>query len=73
MLVICNVAVLFADKDGISRDITVEKEYNPTVMDADKINTVPKAATYTIEKPKINNSIWSNHQEVKSSIDFLTE
>ena len=41
MLVICNVAVLFADKDGISRDITVEKEYNPTVMDADKINTVP--------------------------------
>lgn len=72
MLVICNVAVLFADKDGISRDITVEKEYNPTVMDADKINTVPKAATYTIEKPKINYSIWSNPQEVKSSIDFLT-
>ena len=36
-------ATVALSQSSVSRDVTLEREYNPTAIDAKKINTVPKS------------------------------
>ena len=52
VLFLANTSLSFS-QSNVSRDVTLEREYNPTAIDAKKINTVPKTEEYTIDKKDI--------------------
>ncbi|MBO4370130.1 MAG: hypothetical protein J5808_02070 [Paludibacteraceae bacterium] len=56
-----------AANESLSRDVTVEKDYVPTDIEADKMNLTPAKEEYKPEKPEVTYSTWTNSQEVATS------
>ncbi|MBP5318151.1 MAG: hypothetical protein J6Y77_01940 [Paludibacteraceae bacterium] len=65
-VLLCCLTAWAAD-ETISRDVTVEKDYAPTEIDANKINLVPEKEEYHPEKPIVTYSTWTNSQDVSTS------
>ncbi|MBP5259509.1 MAG: hypothetical protein J6Z12_02600 [Paludibacteraceae bacterium] len=61
------LAARAADDASINRSVTVEKDYVPTDIDADKINVVPAKETYTPDRPVVSYSTWSQSEEVTTT------
>lgn len=57
--ILCFFATGSIAQTSVSRDVTVEREFNPTAVDAKKINTIPKTEEFTIDKKNISYSISS--------------
>ncbi|MBP6230807.1 MAG: hypothetical protein KA397_04020 [Paludibacteraceae bacterium] len=64
-------ATVALSQSSVSRDVTLEREYNPTAIDAKKINTVPKIEEYTIDKKNITYTITSPPVELDKSFNPL--
>lgn len=70
VLFLANTSLSFS-QSNVSRDVTLEREYNPTAIDAKKINTVPKTEEYTIDKKDITYTISSSPATVDKSFNPL--
>jgi len=61
-LLLLSMMVAYAasnDSTIIKRDVTIEKEYNPTIQDSKKINEIPSVVEPEIKKVDINYSTYS--------------
>lgn len=70
VLFLANTSLSFS-QSNVSRDVTLERDYNPTAIDAKKINTVPKTEEYTIDKKDITYTISSSPATVDKSFNPL--
>lgn len=57
----------YAANDDLSRDVTVEKEYTPTIPATEKIYPTPTEETHDQEKLNVTYSTWSKAEDVTSS------
>ena len=56
-----------AENESLNRSVTVEKDYVPTGIDANKINVVPEKEEFTPDKPVVTYSTWSKAEEVTAT------
>ncbi|NCC98196.1 MAG: hypothetical protein EOL95_00635 [Bacteroidia bacterium] len=57
--------------ESITRNVTVEKAYDPTSIEVNKISPVPPKEEYTPEQPSVTYSTWSKAEEVNTTPDKL--
>ena len=59
----------------VSRDLTVEREYDPVVANAKKISPTPKKEVVEVEQPEITYTTWSKVEktEKNSSVQEATD
>ncbi len=57
-IVLGSVFVVYSQEE-VSRDLTVEKEYNPTAINAKKISPTPQKEVIEVEQPEITYTTWS--------------
>ena len=60
-----------SETESITRNVTVEKAYDPTTIEVTKISTVPPKEEYTPEQPSVTYSTWSKAEEVNTTPDKL--
>lgn len=53
--------------EDISRDLTVEREYDPTVANARKISPTPQKEVVEVEQPEITYTTWSKVEKTEKS------
>ena len=54
----------------VSRDLTVEREYDPTVVNAKKISPTPQKEVVEVEQPEITYTTWSKVEKTdKTRVD----
>ena len=53
--------------EDISRDLTVEREYDPTVANAKKISPTPQKEVVEVEQPEITYTTWSKVEKTEKS------
>ncbi len=54
-----------AEEASLDRSVTVERDYNPTTIEARKISPVPTKENLNTEKPEVNYTTWSKAEEVQ--------
>lgn len=64
------MAVL-AQEDALSRNVTVERDYTPSTVDAVKISPVPSKEDLNVEKPNVTYSTSCNPQNVAVANDVV--
>ena len=56
---------------SVNREMTLEREYDPTVQDASKINTLPVVKEPTVRKMPINYANFTSAVEPKNELNLL--
>lgn len=59
------------DKDQLDREMTLEREYDPTVQDANKVNTLPEIKEPEVTKRAIDYSPFTTPTEPEKAITVL--
>ena len=59
------------DKDQLDREMTLEREYDPTVQDANKVNTLPEIKEPEVMKRAIDYSSFTTPTEPEKAITVL--
>lgn len=54
-------------KEEVSRDLTVEREYDPTVVNAKKISPTPQKEVIDVEQPEITYTTWSKVEKIEKT------
>lgn len=57
-----------ATEGEFSRDLTVEREYDPTVANAKKISPTPQKEVIEVEQPEITYTTWSKVEKTDKSV-----
>lgn len=70
VLVLAPSAVM-AEDDALSRNITVERDYNPSTVDAVKISPIPSKEDLNVEKPDVKYSTNTQPQDVVLTNDLV--
>lgn len=60
-----------ADKKKLDREMTLEREYAPTVQDANKVNTLPEIKEPTVTKRAIDYSSFTQSTDPEKQITIL--
>lgn len=69
MIVIAHVTVVCAQhNDTLQREVTIVREFTPTIRHAEKINTMPPVSTPAFERQAVNYS----YNAISTEIDALT-
>lgn len=55
---------VMAQDNDIKRNVTVERDYNPTTVNATKISPVPTKEDLSVESPVVTYSTWSTAEDV---------
>ena len=54
-------------QEEVSRDLTVEREYDPTVANAKKISPTPQKEVVEVEQPEITYTTWSKVEKTEKT------
>lgn len=65
-LALGSVLTVFSQEE-VSRDLTVEREYDPVVANAKKISPTPQKEVIEVEQPEITYTTWSKVEKTEKS------
>lgn len=69
ILLLASVLSVSAEQDSMERNVTVERDYNPTAIDAKKISPVPTKEDLNVDQPEVTYSTWSRAEDVNIKND----
>lgn len=67
ILAMLTPCLVMAQNEDIKRNVTVERDYNPTTVNATKISPVPTKEDLSVEQPVVTYSTWSGAEDVNCS------
>lgn len=68
--VVMVASAVMAQDDAITRNVTVERNYNPSTVNATKISPVPTKEDLSVEQPEVSYSLWSSSEDVTIKNDI---
>ncbi|MDR0429773.1 MAG: TonB-dependent receptor [Tannerellaceae bacterium] len=66
-----SAAVAAQEEQGVNRELTLEREYDPSVQDANKVNTLPAVKEPAVNKRPIDYSAFTVPAEPKRELGIL--